>query len=101
MISHTCLIAPTGVPVEVMTHCAWLLDPPWGTCNELPAGQVVLGGEADDAVVPTTAVERPTPESAMVAIAAAAIAAERMGRRLVIEILTNPPSQMTPQVRAT
>jgi hypothetical protein len=101
MISQTCLIAPTGVPVDVMTHCAWPFDPPWGTCNELPAGQLVLGGAADDAVVPTIAVETPTPESAIVAIAAAAIAVDRIGRRFVIEIRTQPPSHETPQVRAT
>jgi hypothetical protein len=61
----------------------------------------VLGGAADDAVVPTIAVETPVAESAIVAIAAAAIAADRMGRRFVIEIRTNPPSDVTPQVRAT
>ena len=41
MINHTCLTPPTGVPVDVMTHCACELVPPVGCFKTLPTGQVV------------------------------------------------------------
>jgi hypothetical protein len=59
MISHTCLIPPTGVPVEVMTHWTSLGDPPRATCSVLPTGQDV--GDAADGVVPTKDVATPMP----------------------------------------
>src|SRR5580698_4926726 len=92
MISHTCLIPPTGVPVEVITHWAWLLVPPWGTCRELPAGQEVLGGAADDAGVPTNAFVMPTPEkSATAPTAAANVVPKRTRRRIIPGFRTSPP----------
>src|SRR5580704_13692385 len=89
MISHTCLIAPTGVPVDVMTHCACELDPPAGICSEAPAGHVVdLTAPAD--VVPTKAVVRLTPVRAIIAANAAATSeAVRNRRRLIPEIRTD------------
>ena len=41
MISQTCLIAPTGVPVDVITHWSCPLVPPVGCSSSLPIGQVV------------------------------------------------------------
>ena len=64
MINQTCLTAPTGVPVDVITHCACELDPPFGSCSELPAGQVVETA-ADDAGESAIAVETVAPESAI------------------------------------
>ena len=78
MISHTCFTPPTGVPVEVMTQVSWKGDPPLGVWRLLPAGQA--DGEADDEVVPTNAVETPTPETA--ATIAATTSAIAHGRRL-------------------
>src|SRR5580692_5558603 len=51
MMSHTCLIPPTGVPVDVMTHCTSLGEPPRATCNVDPTGHDVEA--AEDGVVPT------------------------------------------------
>src|SRR5580698_8939267 len=48
MISHTCFTPPTGVPVEVITHCAWLVGPLLGTSSELPAGHAVPPGPGND-----------------------------------------------------
>jgi hypothetical protein len=78
MISHTCLIAPTGVPVDVMTHCVAKGEPPFGDSRLLPAGQLVV--VADEVVVPTIVVEMPTPET--VAIKTAADSTTARGRNL-------------------
>ena len=75
MISYTCLIAPTGVPVEVITHCTPPEEPPCEVCKLLPAGQVV--GVADDGVVPTKAVEIPTPETVAIITATSATTVRR------------------------
>ena len=79
MISHTCLTAPTGVPVDVMTHWASERGPPRETCRLLPIGQLVV--VAYDGVVPTKPVAIPTPET--VAITRAADIATVRKRRLV------------------
>ena len=51
MISQTCLMAPTGVPVAVMTH--WAPPPPVeGASRLLPAGQVAGALSDEDAVAP-------------------------------------------------
>jgi hypothetical protein len=67
------------VPVDVMTHWASELEPPRKTCRLLPTGQVVA--VADDGVVPTKAVEIPTPVT--VAITKATDIATVRKRRLV------------------
>jgi hypothetical protein len=92
MINHTCLIPPTGVPVDVMTHCAEALDPPAGICNEAPSGQVVE--LAYDDGVPTKTLERLTPERANVPTAAATIAPVDIRRRFSFEICTGRASSM-------
>ena len=92
MISQTCLIPPTGVPVEVMTHCAWLLEPPLGNCNEAPAGQVVEPAAATAEGAPTNADDTLATESAMSPRDAESIAPFRTRCRLIFfEIRTNPP----------
>jgi hypothetical protein len=46
MINQTWLIAPTAVPVEVMTQVGcWDEGPPFSVCRLLPAGQLVEGGD--------------------------------------------------------
>jgi hypothetical protein len=79
MMSHTCLIAPTGVPVEVMTHCVSKGEPPLGDSRLLPAGQLVV--VADEVAVPTNVVEIPTPET--VAIKTAASSTTARGRNFI------------------
>ena len=54
MISHTCLTAPTGVPVDVMSHWKSEPEPSRETCKLLPVGHVVV--VAYDDVIPNTAV---------------------------------------------
>ena len=61
MISHTCLTAPTGVPVDVMTHWTSFAEAPCATCSVLPTGQDV--DEAEDGVVPTNDVATPMPDT--------------------------------------
>ena len=80
MINHTCLIPPTGVPVEEMTHCASDSDPPRGTCRVLPNGQVVELAYED--VVPKRAPETVNP--VRVAIPTAGAAPVRRRRRLIM-----------------
>ena len=76
MISHTCLIPPTGVPVDVITHCAWELDPPAGSCKMLPAGHVV---DTFDCDTPAETLAMPRPERTIVP-AASAVPAAAEGR---------------------
>ncbi len=91
MMSHTCLTAPTGVPVEVITHCAWLLAPPAGSCNELPAGHDV-GVAADADGMDATEVEMLAPDRAISPMAADAIVPVRTRCcRNLFEIRTSPP----------
>src|SRR5580692_8074995 len=73
MMSHTCLIPPTGVPVEVITHCSLPGEPLVATFRVLPAGQVV--GVAEEGVAPTNTVEIPTPETVAIMTATSATTA--------------------------
>src|ERR1700723_3439641 len=79
MMSHTCLIAPTGVPVEVITHCVSKGEPPLGDSRLLPAGQLVV--VADEVAVPTNVVEKPTPETEAIKTAASSTTAR--GRNFI------------------
>src|ERR1700722_4052631 len=101
MISHTCLTPPTGVPVEVITHCAWLLEPPLGTCSELPAGQVDAPGAAtDDGGAATAPVEIPAPARVNTPMAAMAIAPLRTPCCLRLrEIRTSHPPRKRVEIR--
>jgi hypothetical protein len=62
------LTAPTGVPVDVMTHWKSEPEPSRETCKLLPVGHVVV--VAYDDVVPNTAVEIPTPVTVAITKAA-------------------------------
>jgi hypothetical protein len=68
------LTPPTGVPVDVITHCAWLLELVVGACNVLPAGHVDAaaaetdgegGGEAMAVVEMLVPVSARTPTAAV------------------------------------
>jgi hypothetical protein len=89
---------PTGVPVDVITHCAFV-GPPDATCAELPAGQLMLGVLADDAGVPTSTLERLTPESDSAPTAVATTAPVRK-RRLIAEIRTSPPKGLSTEMKS-
>ena len=92
MINQTCLTAPTGVPVDVITHCACELEPPFGSCSELPAGQVVETAADADGVF-TIAVDTLAPDSAMSPTAPESIAPVRTRCRLILfEIRTSSSS---------
>jgi hypothetical protein len=65
MMSHTCLIPPTGVPVDVITHWAWDVGAPLWTCRLLPTGQLLAAAVAYEDVELTRATETLAPETAM------------------------------------
>ena len=88
MISHTCFTPPTGVPVDLMTHCA--APPPIGACRDDPAGQLVLGSLADAAEF-ATPFEKLTADSESAANVAVSTAPVRALRRRIFGIRTRPP----------
>jgi hypothetical protein len=75
----------------VITHCAWLLEPPAGSCNELPAGhEVGTAADADD--MDATEVEMLAPVRAISPMAADTIVPVRTPCcRNLFEIRTSPP----------
>src|SRR5580698_4982489 len=101
MMSHTCLTPPTGVPVEVITHCAWLLGPPLGTCNELPAGHVVPPGVGKDGEGAAPAVaEMPAADRARSMTDAVTITPFRTPCRNLCGLRTSPPQYVVRSERA-
>src|ERR1700742_438906 len=101
MISQTCLTPPTGVPVEVMTHWAWLVGPPLGADSVLPAGHDVVpypaGVGAGDA---PTALEMLAPDRASRPTAADNITPVRTrSSRGLLELRTSPPHDASRSTR--
>lgn len=64
--------------MELITHCAWLLELPLGICKVLPAGHVVApGAAAGDGAGAAPALEILAPDMAISPTAADTIAAFR------------------------